>query len=76
MSEWITKHGAKAKQVYTATDLRALDVDNTDYLMGIFASSSLGYDYNRDNDTIPALSEMTGKALEVLSFKIISILQL
>lgn len=36
-------------------------------ILGLFASKNLPYELNRDKDLIPSLSEMTMKAIEILS---------
>ncbi|XP_037824116.1 membrane-bound alkaline phosphatase-like [Lucilia sericata] len=60
----------RAAYVSNKNDLNDLDLDNTDYLMGLFSSSHCPYhgDLERENlkETVPSLSEMTEKALELL----------
>ncbi|XP_063234129.1 alkaline phosphatase-like [Bacillus rossius redtenbacheri] len=50
-------------------DLRQMDVDDTDYVLGIFANGHLMYDFERDKspDGMPSLKEMTSVAIKVLS---------
>ena len=45
-----------------------LDVTSTDKLLGLFASSHMRYEADRKNDVAgePSLSQMTGKAIELL----------
>ena len=45
-----------------------IDIASTDKLMGLFASSHMRYEADRKNDVAgePSLSEMTGKAIELL----------
>lgn len=60
-------------QGYTYVDsgsaLNALDVSNTNKLLGIFATSELAYELDRvqQKKDEPSLAEMTHKALEVVS---------
>ncbi|XP_065363914.1 membrane-bound alkaline phosphatase-like [Calliphora vicina] len=60
----------RAAYVSNKNDLNELDLANTDYLMGLFTSSHCPYhgDLERENlkETVPSLSEMTEKALELL----------
>jgi len=65
------KAGSRAKYVWNATDFRSINANEVDYLLGLFESDVMMY--NRDvidnglQDTEPTLSEMTAKAIDVLS---------
>ncbi len=50
----------------TNTDLSAVDATSIDYLFGAFGPSHLPYDYERDPEFDPSVTDMTLKALEVL----------
>jgi alkaline phosphatase len=58
--------GARHKFVSTNKDLRQTDLKDVDYLLGIFANGFLKYEYERDKDAQPSLSEMTTAAVKVL----------
>ncbi|KAM7348585.1 membrane-bound alkaline phosphatase-like [Cochliomyia hominivorax] len=73
IEEWLSikeQENKRAAYVSNKNDLNNLDLENTDYLMGLFASSHCPYhgDLERDNlkETVPSLSEMTEKAIELL----------
>ncbi|THT96175.1 alkaline phosphatase [Lampropedia puyangensis] len=55
--------------VNSGTALNALDAGNTNKLLGIFSNSELAYELDRVKLNLdqPSLSQMTGKALDVLS---------
>ncbi|XP_063234131.1 alkaline phosphatase-like [Bacillus rossius redtenbacheri] len=63
------KRGVTYSVLNNTQDLRQLDVNNTDYVMGIFANSHIAYDFERDRTPMgmPSLSEMTSTAIKVLS---------
>ncbi len=50
-----------------ATSLRAVDGTKVNKLVGLFTASHMTYDLQRDNTKEPSLTEMTQKALDVLS---------
>ena len=61
--------GAGYTVVQTADDLAAVDLAETDYLLGLFARASMAYEIDRVNDddtTQPALADMTRAALQIL----------
>ncbi|XP_066973322.1 alkaline phosphatase-like [Macrobrachium rosenbergii] len=58
--------GAKASYVWNRQDLDAVDVNTTDYLMGLFSYSHMDYVIERDTAMDPSLPEMTKKAIEML----------
>ncbi|MFT4174031.1 MAG: alkaline phosphatase [Rhodocyclaceae bacterium] len=55
--------------VASGTQLRAVNTTNTNKLLGLFSSSEMAYELDRVNQNLdqPSLSEMTEKALGVLS---------
>ncbi|XP_066973323.1 alkaline phosphatase-like [Macrobrachium rosenbergii] len=58
--------GATASYVWNRDDLMAVDIANTDYLLGLFAHSHMDYVLDRDRMMDPTLPEMTQKAIEML----------
>jgi len=65
------KAGSRVKYVWNAADFRSIQADEVDYLLGLFEGNAMMY--NRDvidngyQDKEPTLSEMTEKAIDVLS---------
>ncbi len=57
--------GASARFVMKASDLRLVDVEETDYLLGLFGESHMQYDYEREEWRDPSISEMVQKAVQV-----------
>lgn len=53
--------------VKNATELNAINATTTDRLVGLFTSSHMSYDLDRDPAKEPSLAEMTTKAMDVLS---------
>ncbi|MTV36485.1 alkaline phosphatase [Duganella radicis] len=49
------------------TEFNAIDGTKTDKLLGLFTSSHMSYDLDRDPAKEPSLAEMTTKAMEVLA---------
>ena len=61
---------AKAKNatfVSNVTELNAIDASKTERLLGLFTSSHMSYDLDRDPAKEPSLAEMTTKAMDVLA---------
>ncbi len=50
-----------------SAELAAIDASKTDRLLGLFTSSHMSYDLDRDPSKEPSLAEMTSKAMDVLS---------
>ena len=50
-----------------SSQLNAIDGTKTERLFGLFASSHMSYDLDRDRAKEPSLAEMTTKAMDVLS---------
>jgi len=50
-----------------ATEFAAIDGTKTDRLLGLFTSSHMSYDLDRDASKEPSLADMTTKAMDVLS---------
>lgn len=56
-----------AAYVNTRDELLAIDNDKTDFLLGLFASSHMGFHADANQTVEPSLYEMTEAALKVLS---------
>jgi alkaline phosphatase len=52
--------------VTNTTEFNAADPAKTDKLVGLFTSSHMSYDLDRDPAKEPSLAEMTGKAMDML----------
>ncbi|XP_068218849.1 alkaline phosphatase-like [Palaemon carinicauda] len=61
------KMGVSAAYVWNKDDLMAVDLQNTDYLMGLFDHSHMDTVLTRDLTMDPTLPEMTKIAIEMLS---------
>lgn len=73
INEWLEdkkKLNANASYVWSRKGLSLVDLDNTEYLMGLFSSSHCPYHGDLERSRIalanPSLSEMTEAALKVL----------
>ncbi|KAH8387011.1 hypothetical protein KR093_004141 [Drosophila rubida] len=67
-TDYKNEQGVSHAVVQNNGELRHLDGQNTDYVLGIFANGHLKYDHERDHSDagMPSLTNMTLKALEVL----------
>lgn len=68
ISEWQTRYGGGAHYVWNASQLNALDPDNTDRVLGLFERSHMMYDDDRrrQNADEPSLAELTKFAVQRL----------
>lgn len=66
ISQWQQTGGA-AHYVENAEQFRALDLANTQRVMGLFTDSHMAFTIDRDNAREPSLSEMTASAIDILS---------
>ena len=66
-AEWLDGY-PNSTYVWNQAQFDAIDTSNTDHLLGLFNMSHMEYEEDRADDTggEPSLSEMTGKAIEVL----------
>ena len=66
--EWLRKHERSA-YVWNQSQFNAIDLDNTDHLLGLFNMSHMRYEADRGNDVggEPSLTEMTAKSIALLS---------
>ncbi len=67
-SEWTTKY-KNSNYVWNKQQFDAIDAKKTKHLLGLFEPSHLQYEHDRKNDKAgePSLSEMTTKAIDVVS---------
>ncbi|XP_061539649.1 alkaline phosphatase-like [Phycodurus eques] len=66
IDEWL-KTKKNAKYVWNKKQLDAVNPVNTDFLMGLFEPKDCRYELERNPLTDPSLTEMTEKAIEILS---------
>jgi alkaline phosphatase len=68
ISEW-TQRGSDSAYVWDKAQFDALDTTRVQHLLGLFEPSHLHFEADRSSDAAgePSLSEMTGKALDILS---------
>ncbi len=66
--EWLKKYKNSA-YVWNKKDFDAIDAKKTKHLLGLFEPSHLKYEFDRKTDAAgePSLTEMTSKAIDVLS---------
>lgn len=73
IDQWLDQKRANNEKnfafVNSTQDLRSVDVDKTDYLLGLFSFSHMNYEELRDTgmNGEPSLSEMTETAIKILS---------
>nr|1K7H_A Chain A, Alkaline Phosphatase [Pandalus borealis]1K7H_B Chain B, Alkaline Phosphatase [Pandalus borealis] len=70
ITDWLddkASQGATASYVWNRDDLLAVDIANTDYLMGLFSYTHLDTVLTRDAEMDPTLPEMTKVAIEMLT---------
>ena len=67
-TEWTTKYPNSA-YVWNEAQFNAIDPSKVDHLLGLFEYSHMEYEYDRKKDKAgePSLSEMTAKAIDILS---------
>ncbi|MEO8165566.1 MAG: alkaline phosphatase, partial [Betaproteobacteria bacterium] len=68
--EWLARH-PKSAYVWSKAQLDAVDPRHIRHLLGLFQPSHMQYEHDRAEDAAgePSLTEMTGKALEILSLQ-------
>ncbi|HLM59695.1 MAG TPA: alkaline phosphatase, partial [Pyrinomonadaceae bacterium] len=66
--EWTTKY-KNSDYVWNKQQFDAIDPKKTKHLLGLFETSHLKYEFDRKNDKAgePSLSEMTTKAIDIVS---------
>ncbi|XP_055322250.1 membrane-bound alkaline phosphatase isoform X2 [Sitodiplosis mosellana] len=65
IEEW-KKGKPNAKVLYDKRDFDSLDIENTDFALGLFAPSHLDFNLDADRTKQPSLLEMTEAAIEIL----------
>jgi alkaline phosphatase len=65
IGKWESEH-KNSIVVKDLKELEAVDITNTDYLLGLFGPSHLPYDDMRGTRLDPSLADMTRKAMEIL----------
>ena len=67
-TEW-TKKYKNSNYVWNKQQFDSIDAKNTKHLLGLFETSHLQYEHDRKNDKSgePSLSEMTTKAIDIVS---------
>ena len=68
-AEWISTRGPKASFVWNKAQFDVVDPAQTDYLLALFESSHMQFEADRTHDKAgePSLSDMTEKAIKLLS---------
>ncbi|XP_055846185.1 membrane-bound alkaline phosphatase-like [Episyrphus balteatus] len=64
--EWRHSKTGVAKSVFNLQQLLAIDFNNTDYLMGLFASEEMKFKTDADTIKEPSLERMTEAAIKIL----------
>jgi alkaline phosphatase len=66
--EWLAKY-KDSSYIYDKKGFDAIDTKKTKHLLGLFETSHMQYEFDRKKDTAgePSLSEMTSKAIDLLS---------
>ncbi|XP_017268792.1 intestinal-type alkaline phosphatase [Kryptolebias marmoratus] len=64
--EW-AKNKTKAKYVWNKNEFDAVNPQHTDFLLGLFELKDCRYELERDPSMDPSLTEMTEKAIRILS---------
>ena len=66
--EWLTRY-PKSAYVWNKAQFDAVDIKQVRHLLGLFQPSHMQYEHDRAKDAAgePSLTEMTGKALDILS---------
>lgn len=66
-AEWQSKY-EQGQYVWNQTSFDAIDANNTSRVLGLFNESHMQYEADRGNDISgePSLSQMTGKAIDIL----------
>lgn len=67
IAEWIEDMGDQGRYVSNKTQLDDVDVENTDYLLGMFGYNHMNYETDRNPEEEPSITEMTEKAIQILS---------
>lgn len=68
--EWL-ENRSNAKYVTNNRELKSIDLNNVDYVLGLFANNHMSYDSlrNREANGEPSLTDMTKSAIKILNNK-------
>ncbi|CRK87690.1 CLUMA_CG001481, isoform A [Clunio marinus] len=72
IDEWLEERNKSGKAIYVGhrQELNEIDIENTDYLLGLFEDTHCRYQVDVDNNGLqhqePSLSDMTVKAINML----------
>lgn len=68
--QWLENRN-NAKYVTNNRELKSIDLDNTDYVMGLFANNHMSYNSLRNSelDGEPSITDMTKAAIKILNNK-------
>ncbi|MED5618640.1 alkaline phosphatase [Ideonella sp. BN130291] len=68
-AEWLSSRGNGAQYVWNKAQFDAIDLAGTEHLLGLFEPSHMRYEADRAQDQAgePSLTEMTDKAIRLLS---------
>lgn len=61
------KNGVNATYIESGKGLKSVDPAQTDSLLGLFASDHIAYFHEQEQDDDPTLTDMTEKAIQILS---------
>lgn len=65
INDW-TKHNPNAKVIFDKVGLDNLNVDDTEYVLGLFASSHMDFNLDANHTKQPRLLDMVEKAIHIL----------
>ncbi len=67
--KWLEKYKNDGKYIWNKDEFDKIDVKSTNHLLGLFEPSQMQFNYDRPNDKggEPSLTEMTTKAIDILS---------
>uniref|UniRef100_T1J1A3 Alkaline phosphatase n=1 Tax=Strigamia maritima TaxID=126957 RepID=T1J1A3_STRMM len=70
INEWIEskkEKNAEAQYVTNLRELKDVDTDKTEYLLGLFNNDHLSYEMDKSDSNEPTIIDMTEKAIKILS---------
>lgn len=65
IEEW-TKGKPNSNVLFDKADLQNMDIENTDYALGLFASNHMDFNLDADRTKQPSLRELTEAAIKIL----------
>lgn len=67
IEEWLAAHSGTREYVWNKEQLLSLDLDKTDYILGLFESDYMKYDYQAQADPLePTLSELVEVGIKMM----------